>query len=206
MIFRWKKKDNETNDQENSRRKLVVGLGNPGKKYVGTRHNVGFDVVAQLATDYQAGSVKNKFKGELVDVRVRNHQVCLLCPSTFMNGSGSSVKPAVDFYKLELSDVLIVCDDFALDLGRLRFRPKGSSGGQKGLGDIIRCVGSDEIPRMRVGIGKPPASWDIADYVLSKFSAKEKPEMDVTVRQAADAVADWVESGVDYCMNRYNGK
>lgn len=207
MIFGSKKKETEPeDDSESSKRRLVVGLGNPGRKYVGTRHNVGFDVVAQLAKDFQAGTVKNKFKGEIVDVRIAGYQVCLLCPDTFMNASGSSVKPAVDFYKLRSTEILVVCDDFALDLGRLRFRPKGSSGGQKGLGDIIRCVGTDEIPRLRVGIGKPPDSWDIADYVLSKFSDKEQPEIDVSIRQAADAAASWVENGVSHCMNKYNGK
>ncbi len=208
MIFGSRRSDADKNEsaEDPSRRKLVVGLGNPGRKYVGTRHNVGFEVVAQLAKDFAAGAVKKKFKGEMVDVRIRERQVCLLCPDTFMNASGSSVKPAFDFYKLKPNDVLVVCDDFALDLGRLRFRPKGSSGGQKGLGDIIRCVGTDEIPRLRVGIGKPPQSWDIPDYVLSKFNEREKPEIDVTYRQAADAVADWVEHGVDFCMNRYNGK
>ena len=205
MIFGWKKKS-EPEDRSIGSRKLVVGLGNPGRKYQGTRHNIGFEVVAQIVRDYDAGAIKKKFKGETVDVRIRESQVCLLCPDTFMNASGRSVKPAVDFYKLEVGDVLVVCDDFALDLGRLRFRPKGSSGGQKGLGDIIRCVGTDEIPRLRIGIGKPPEGWDVADFVLSKFSSKEKTDIEVAVRQAADAVADWVENGVDYCMNKYNAK
>lgn len=192
--------------EQEGQRKLIVGLGNPGRKYVGTKHNVGFDVVGRVAKNYQAGVVKNKFKGELVDVRVHDHQVILLCPNTYMNASGSSVKPAAAFYKISCQDVLVICDDFALDLGRLRFRPKGSSGGQKGLGDIIRCLGTDEIPRLRVGIGKPPESWDVADFVLSKFSSKEQTEMEVTVRIAADAVDDWIENGTEYCMNKYNGK
>ena len=203
MIFGWKK--SQPDDSYSGNRKLVVGLGNPGRKYEGTRHNIGYEVVAQFAKDNHAGAIKKKFKGEVVDVRVRNRQVCLLCPETYMNASGGSVKPAIDFYKLDPADVLVVCDDFALDLGRIRFRPKGSAGGQKGLGDIIRCVGTDEIPRLRIGIGKPPDSWDIADYVLSKFSAKEKTDIEIAVRQSADGVADWVDNGVDYCMNKYNG-
>lgn len=203
MIFGWQKSDPQ---DTTSNRKLVVGLGNPGRKYVGTKHNIGFEVVAQFARNHRAGKVKNKFKGEVVDVRVCEQQVVLLCPETYMNASGSSVKPAVDFYKIDIKDVLVICDDFALELGRLRFRPNGSSGGQKGLGDIIRSVGSDQIPRLRVGIGKPPDSWDVADFVLSKFSSKEKTEAEIVVRTAADAVVDWIESGTDYCMNRYNGK
>lgn len=207
MIFGSKKKSEEDNEEPaESKRKLVVGLGNPGRKYVGTRHNVGFDVVAQVAKDFFAGTSKNKFKGEILDVRIREHQVCLLCPDTYMNASGSSVKPAVDFFKLKPVDVLVVCDDFSLDLGRLRYRPKGSSGGQKGLGDIIRCVGTDQVPRLRVGIGKPPESWDIPDYVLSKFREDEKVEIEITIREAAESVANWVEHGTDFCMNKYNGK
>lgn len=204
MIFGWKRSDLEP--VESSGRKLVVGLGNPGKKYVGTRHNIGFDVVAQVARDWHADSVKNKFGGEVTDVRIREHAVCLLCPETFMNASGKSVKAAVDFYKLQVSDILVICDDMALDLARVRFRPKGSSGGQKGLGDIIRCLGSDQIPRLRFGVGRPPASWDVADFVLSRFTEKEEIEKQITVRQAAEAVADWVEHGTEFCMNKYNGK
>ena len=204
MIFGWKK--SELEDVHSGNRKLVVGLGNPGRKYGGTRHNVGFQVVAQIARNHAAGVIKKKFKGEVVDVRIRDRQVCLLCPETYMNASGRSVKPAVDFYKLAPTDVLVVCDDFALDLGRLRFRPKGSSGGQKGLDDIIRCLGTDEIPRLRIGIGKPPDNWDIADYVLSQFKADQKTDIEIAVRQAGDAVVDWVDNGVDYCMNKYNGK
>ena len=205
MIFGSKKKETEEPGDQR-KRKLVVGLGNPGRKYSGTRHNVGFEVVAQVAKDFFAGTVKTKFKGEVVDVRIRDHQVCLLCPSTFMNASGSSVKPAVDFFKLKADEVLVICDDFALDLGRLRYRPKGSSGGQKGLGDIIRCLGTDEIPRLRVGIGKPPEHWEIPDYVLSKFHEKEKIDIEIAIRRAADSVADWVENDVGFCMNKYNGK
>lgn len=199
MIFGW-------GESEEVGRKLVVGLGNPGKKYQGTRHNVGFDVVGQLARTWDAGKVKKKFKGEVADIRVQGERVTLLTPETYMNASGKSVKQALDFYKLELKHILVVCDDFALDLAKLRFRPKGSSGGQKGLKDIIRCLGSDEFPRLRIGIGTPPASWDVADFVLSRFGGKDKTEMEIAVKLAADAVADWVTHGVDYCMNQYNGR
>ena len=204
MILGFKK--SAAVDDEQTTRKLVVGLGNPGRKYENTRHNVGFDVVAQFAKNHFADSVKRKFKGEVADVQCKGYQVIVLCPETFMNASGKSVKPAADFYKIQASDILVVCDDFALDLGRLRFRPKGSSGGQKGLGDIIRCLGTDEIPRLRVGIGNPPDSWDIADYVLSKFRSNEETEIQTAIHIAADSVADWVDQGVDYCMNKYNGK
>lgn len=187
-------------------RKLVVGLGNPGRKYVNTRHNIGFEVVAQVAKDWGATSSKKKFEGELTDVRIREQRVCLLCPGTFMNASGRSVKAAVDFYKLRVTDVLVICDDMALDIARLRFRPKGSSGGQKGLGDIIRCLGTDHVSRLRIGIGKLPEAWDAADYVLGKFHEKENVDKEIAVRTAAESVVDWVEQGTDFCMNKYNGK
>lgn len=206
MIFGRKKSAETEHEGSTGQRKLIVGLGNPGRKYAGTRHNIGFEVIAQTAKDHFAGAIKQKFKGEIVDVGMRGCQVSLLCPGTFMNASGSSVKPAVDFYKMTPEDVLVVCDDFALDLGRLRFRPKGSSGGQKGLGDIIRCLGTDMVPRLRVGIGKPPDNWDVADFVLSQFRADEQTEIELAVRTSADAIADWVEHGTLYCMNRYNGK
>lgn len=208
LFFGWNKSkaiNNKVEEMNSGDRKLIVGLGNPGRKYVSTRHNIGFDVVSQVAKNWHAGSAKQKFKGEVVDVSIGDHQVSLLCPHTFMNASGGSVKAAVDFYKLSPLEVLVVCDDFALNLAKLRFRPKGSSGGQNGLKDIIRLLGTDEVPRLRMGIGKPPDSWDVADYVLSKFKKHEETDIEIAVNQAADAVADWVSHGTDYCMNKYNG-
>jgi len=184
--------------------KLVVGLGNPGRKYVGTRHNVGFEVLAELARRHGAGKPKVRFQGETVEVSVNGEAVLLLCPQTYMNKSGSSVHPAKDFYKLGNEQVLIVCDDFNLALARLRFRAKGSSGGQKGLKDIIDRLGTNEFPRLRIGVGLPPDNWDVADYVLSRFGKKEKPEIETAIMQAADAVASWTKEGIHYCMNHYN--
>lgn len=185
--------------------KLVVGLGNPGRKYENTRHNVGFEVLANLAKLHAAGPVMSRFQGELVDYAGQGAKVVLLSPTTFMNRSGQSVRAAVDFYKLDLADVLVVCDDLNLPLGRLRFRKKGSAGGQKGLADIIRHLGSDEFCRLRVGIGSAPPQWDVSDYVLSKFSGDDRAEMDEAVSRASRGVDDWVGEGADYCMNRYNG-
>lgn len=184
--------------------KLIVGLGNPGRKYVGTRHNVGFDVLAELAQRHGISKPKQRFEGETVEATIESEKVLLLCPHTYMNSSGSSVQPARDFYKLENSDVLIVCDDFNLPLARLRFRPKGSSGGQKGLGDIIRRFGDDEVARLRIGIGSSPSGWDVSDFVLSKFATEEKTEIEHAVLRAADAVSAWVREGTEYCMNHYN--
>jgi PTH1 family peptidyl-tRNA hydrolase len=121
-----------------------------------------------------------------------------------MNLSGGSVQPARDFYKLTNDQVLVVCDDFNLPLGKLRFRPKGSAGGQKGLADVIRRLGSEDIPRLRIGIGSPPPNWDVADFVLSRFSGEDAKVIKETVRRATDAVVEWVSRGTDHCMNQYN--
>lgn len=185
--------------------KLVVGLGNPGRKYESTRHNVGFEVVSELARRWAAGArPKSTFQGELVDVSMGGERSILLSPHTFMNRSGHSVVLARDFYKLANEDVLVVCDDFALPVGQLRCRGKGSSGGQKGLEDIIRALGSDEVPRLRVGIGPVPDAWIAADFVLSKFNTEERKLIDATIVRAADAVETWAREGIAACMNRYN--
>jgi len=184
--------------------KLVVGLGNPGRKYEGTRHNVGYAVVAELARRYAAGRPKGKFHGETVEVDVAGQRVVLLCPTTYMNRSGASVAAAKDFYKLADEDLLIVCDDINLPLAQLRVRTKGSSGGQKGLADVIGRLGSEEVPRLRIGVGAPPEGWDAVGYVLGKFSKDEQSEMENAVDKAADAVIVWVRDGIAVCMNQYN--
>lgn len=184
--------------------KLIVGLGNPGRKYQGTRHNIGFDVLDEAGRRYMAGPRKEKFKGEIAEVNLGGERGLLLWPLTFMNLSGTSVGKAVDFYKLEAADVLVVCDDFNLPLAKLRFRARGSSGGQKGLGDIIRRLGSEDVGRLRIGIGETPPHWDPADFVLSKFGADEGEAVEQMVRQAAASIGDWAVHGVEFCMNEYN--
>lgn len=183
--------------------KLIVGLGNPGRRYENTRHNIGFDVLGELARRHQATLPKAKFQGELSEARIEGRKVLLLCPLTYMNLSGASVLAARDFYKLELADILVICDDFALPIGTLRFRRSGSSGGQKGLGDIIQRLGA-EIPRLRVGIGPLPERWDVADFVLSKFSSEERGVADEAVKRAAEGAAAWVGQGIQHCMNQFN--
>ena len=185
--------------------KLVVGLGNPGPKYLRTRHNVGFVVAAKVAISSAAGRPKVRFEGEFAEGSWAGQRVGLLCPQTYMNASGRSVRKAVDFYKLDPADVLVVCDDLNLAAGRIRLRPGGSAGGQKGLADIIRQLGSDAIPRLRVGVGRPPAGWDPADYVLGRFSGDEEAEMERVTARASDACLVWVAEGVEQAMNRYNG-
>ena len=153
--------------------KLVVGLGNPGRKYEGTRHNIGFTVLEELATRHGAGRRKSAFQGEVVEAGQDAGKMLLLWPHTFMNRSGGSVLAARDFYKIPDEDVLIVCDDFNLPLAKLRFRADGTAGGQKGLDDILRRLASQKISRLRIGVGSPPPEMDPADYVLSRFRASE---------------------------------
>jgi len=184
--------------------KLVVGLGNPGRKYEGTRHNIGFAVLAELARRFGTGRPKSKFQGDVVEAELEGEKALLLGPVTFMNRSGNSVRAACDFYKLPNEELLVICDDLNLPLAKLRFRARGSAGGQKGLADIIRKLGTEEFCRLRIGIGSPPEGWDASDYVLSKFARQEVPEVEEAVRRAADAVAVWAREGIQNCMNQYN--
>ena len=184
--------------------KLVVGLGNPGRRYEGTRHNIGYAILAELARKFGAGVPKARFHGAVVEADLNGQKALLLSPTTFMNLSGTSVQEAKSFYKLADEDLLVVCDDLNLPVGKLRFRARGSSGGQKGLEDIIRRLGTEDFPRLRIGVGTAPEGWDWADYVLGKFTPEELPEMERAVGLAADAVAVWAREGVEFCMNQYN--
>ena len=184
--------------------KLVVGLGNPGKKYDQTRHNVGFDVLAELARRFPGDRPKGRFSGETMDLAVQGQKILLLWPHTFMNVSGKSVLAARDFYKIEDEDILIVCDDFQLPLGKIRTRPSGSSGGQKGLEDCLKRLGTPKLGRLRLGIGPVPERWDVADFVLGKFGDDDRPQVSQMLRTAADAVELWVSQGIQETMNRFN--
>lgn len=184
--------------------KLVVGLGNVGRKYEQTRHNVGFQVLGELARRHGTSRPKGQFQGETVEATVGGQRTLLLAPHTLMNRSGSSVRAACDFYKVPLEDLLVVADDFNLDRGRIRLRAQGSAGGQKGLADIIRALGSDAWARLRVGIGAPPPAWDPADFVLGRMTGDELREMEFSCQRAADAVEVWAREGIQVAMNRYN--
>lgn len=184
--------------------RLIVGLGNPGTRYAGTRHNIGFDVVRELAERNDSPRPTLKFDAELVELIIGTEKVLLLAPQTYMNESGRSVRQCVDFYQIEPEQIAVVCDDKDLDVGRLRWRRKGSAGGQKGLGDILNRLGTTDIPRLRIGIGHPPQGWNTADYVLSRFRSDELEEVKRATLIAADSLEDWVRDGVEACMNKYN--
>jgi PTH1 family peptidyl-tRNA hydrolase len=184
--------------------KLVVGLGNPGRKYQGTRHNVGFDTLAELARRHGIGAARDQFDAEVMEADLSGERALLVQPQTYMNRSGTSVVRARDFYKLANDEVIVVSDDFNLPLAKLRVRAKGTAGGQRGLEDIIRCLGGSEFARLRIGIGPVPDRWDPADFVLSKFTTEERTEIDITIARAADAVVCWAREGIAACMNRFN--
>lgn len=182
--------------------KLIVGLGNPGPTYENTRHNVGFDVIDVLAARWNIGTKAEKFHAWYGQGEIAEQKVTLLKPTTWMNRSGQAVLAAGRFYKLELADLLVVTDDMALPLGKLRFRGNGSAGGHNGLQNIVDHLGSQEWCRLRVGIGEPIG--DPAAYVTSRFTADEKPVIQAARHRAADAVECWLRQGAAITMNRFN--
>lgn len=184
--------------------KIVVGLGNPGRKYSGTRHNIGFEVLEQLAGRHATERWRSRFEADVLEIQLAGDRVLLLAPQTFMNLSGRSVRGVVDFYKTPLSELLVICDDLNLPLGRLRLRASGSAGGQKGLKNIIDQLGSQDVARLRVGIDRPSAGGDTVNYVLQPFSKSERPSVEESVVRAADAAECWVRSGIDAAMNQFN--
>jgi PTH1 family peptidyl-tRNA hydrolase len=191
--------------------KLIVGLGNPGSEYVGTRHNVGFEVLDQFAgrtgwitTGSFDRSAKSNFEGRTIGGMLSSEKVLLLKPMTFMNVSGRSVQAAMAFYRLEASDIMVVLDDLALPCGNLRMRAGGSSGGHNGLKDIERALGSDQYPRLRIGIDPAPARIAGRDYVLGRFSPQQRTLIDPAVGRACGAIVIWIEKGIAAAMNQCN--
>jgi PTH1 family peptidyl-tRNA hydrolase len=183
---------------------LIVGLGNPGEKYRNTRHNIGFDCVSMLHDRMGKPTLQSKFESLLVRGTLEGREVCLVWPQTFMNGSGRAVAQVARFYKVPVEQTLIVCDDLSLPLGKLRLRRTGSSGGQKGLGDILSSLGTQDVPRLRIGIDPTPPGWETVDFVLSRFSSHEKPQVADALAHASDAVGCWLKDGIEMAMNRFN--
>jgi PTH1 family peptidyl-tRNA hydrolase len=187
--------------------KLIVGLGNPGPEYAGTRHNVGFDVIDRLARRFAPGAApRSKFAGLAIDAEIGDEKCMLLKPMTFMNLSGRSVLEAMQFFKLEASrDLLVIVDDLALPCGSIRLRPDGSSGGHNGLSDIGLKLGSNYWARLRIGID-PRGRVRQSDYVLGKFSPDQQPLADASMAEAALAAEAWATKGLQEAMNRFNTK
>jgi peptidyl-tRNA hydrolase, PTH1 family len=184
--------------------KLVVGLGNPGSRYEGTRHNVGYGVVDLLAKSPHAGRFQERFSGAVCELIENQAKILLVKPLTFMNLSGSCVGQFVDFYQLPMEEVLVVCDDIHLPLGKLRVRTRGSAGGHNGLRDIQTHLGTSEYARLRIGIGAAEP-YGLIDHVLSRFQQAERPVIKDAMELAGQAVMVWVERGAEECMNLYNG-
>uniref|UniRef100_A0A7C4QP85 Peptidyl-tRNA hydrolase n=1 Tax=Schlesneria paludicola TaxID=360056 RepID=A0A7C4QP85_9PLAN len=183
---------------------LVVGLGNPGGKYVGTRHNVGFEVLDELARRWSADRPKLRFEAELREISLAGSRTLLVAPQTFMNLSGRAVSQVVGFYKVPFENVMVVCDDLNLKLGQLRMRRGGSAGGQKGLHSILQALATEEVPRLRIGIDRNPPDMDSAAYVLSRFRTDELPVIEAAIRRASTSVEVWVQQGIDAAMNQTN--
>ncbi len=192
------------------RTKFVVGLGNPGRRYARTRHNLGFMVVEALCRRWQTGDGRRAFGGRFYDVRPERaesgrRRVMMLTPLTYMNCSGRAVRRMADFYKAQRRDILVVLDDMALEPGRLRARSQGSPGGHNGLADVLASLGGQDVPRLRIGIGTAP-EMDATDFVLRLFETGESETISRAIEIAAEAVEDWVFDGIECVMEKYNKK
>ena len=186
---------------------IIAGLGNPGKQYAQTRHNVGFDTIDILADKYNISVDTKKHKALCGKGMIEGQKVVLAKPQTFMNLSGESVRELVDFYKIDPEEELIVIyDDISLEPGQLRIRPKGSAGGHNGIKNIIAHLGTQVFKRVKVGVGEKPSRMDLADYVLGHFSKEEQATMADAVKEAADAVCEIVNVGIAQAMNDHNRK
>jgi len=185
-----------------SETKIIVGLGNPGKAYIGTRHNIGFRVIDTIAKTLEIKVKKRKFGAIYGQAEFESKKLILLKPQSFMNRSGHVIATAVGYYRLDLEDLLVIVDDMALDVGRIRLRAKGSAGGHNGLADIIEKLGTEEFSRLRIGIGQSLESS--VDFVLDVPNADEQPVLESTVETARDAALYWAVYDIESAMNKYN--
>lgn len=186
---------------------IIVGLGNPGRDYENTRHNIGFDVIDRLADQENIGVLEKKHKAVIGKGVIAGEKCILAKPQTFMNLSGESVRALLDYYKADAAtDLIVVSDDVSLDVGQLRIRKKGSAGGHNGLKNIIANLGHDTFMRVKMGVGEKPRGWDLADYVLGHFPPRERETMDEAAKRAADAIRMMIAEDADTAMNEYNRK
>lgn len=184
--------------------KCIIGLGNPGKKYEKTRHNIGFMVVDELARRHNFSLSKKKFNGIYAMENIQNEKVIVMAPQTYMNLSGEAVRPLMEYYNLDIEDILVIYDDLDLPTGKIRLRQKGGHGGHNGIRSIIANVGNKEFKRIRIGIGRPVSRVPVVDYVLGTFSAEEKEEALTGIEKAADACEAWLNRPFPEVMNDFN--
>ena len=186
---------------------IIVGLGNPGRQYENTRHNIGFDVIETLAQQNHIAVLEKKHKAIIGKGFVEGQKCILAKPQTFMNLSGESVRQLLDYYKVdEKSELIVISDDVSLDVGQIRIRKKGSAGGHNGLKNIIAHLGHDTFTRVKMGVGQKPQGYDLADYVLGHFTDQERKVMDEAAGRAAVAIRTIIVKGADVAMNEFNGK
>ncbi len=184
---------------------LIAGLGNPGREYENTRHNAGFVAVDILSDKYGINLSKSKFDALYGDGTIAGARVLVVKPQTYMNLSGTAVQKLSAFYKIPISKIIIMHDDVSLDVGKIRIRRKGSAGGQKGLANIIQMLGSEEIPRIKIGVGaKPHPDYDMKDWVLGKIPAEQQNDFKTATENAAKAVEEIIARGIDSAMNKYS--
>ena len=182
---------------------LIVGLGNPGKEYENSRHNIGFKVIDNIASEYNIDINRQKFKGMCGEGFIENTKVILLKPTTYMNLSGESIREVADFYKLSNKEVIVIYDDISLNVGRLRIRDKGSAGGHNGIKSIIAHLGTDVFPRIKVGVGQP--NVDLVKYVLGNFTKEEMEVLSESIDASTKAVMEMIKNDTTAAMNKFNG-
>lgn len=185
---------------------LIAGLGNPSKTYEGTRHNVGFTMIDVIGSKFDIDVTTRKHKALVGRGVIDGMRVILAKPQTYMNLSGESIREIADFYKIEPENIIIIYDDISLDVGQLRVRKKGSAGGHNGVKNIIAHLGTQEFPRIKVGIGNKPEGWDLADYVLSRYSKAEQEALEEAAEGVVGALKLMLADDIDGAMNRYNAK
>lgn len=185
-------------------RKIIVGLGNPGKRYDKTRHNMGFSLLDALAKKWGLGFNQAKWDALVGEGHLGANSILLLKPQTFMNRSGRSIQQAVSFYKLPMEDLLVVLDDVDIHLGSIRLRAKGSAGTHNGLKSVVQELGSDAFPRLKLAVGRRPVEMDMVDFVLAPFGDKERAFIEEEITAGVSCVEDWLSQGVEYAMNRWN--
>jgi PTH1 family peptidyl-tRNA hydrolase len=186
---------------------IIVGLGNPGKDYKNTRHNIGFDVIDVIAEKHNISVIEKKHKAIIGKGVINGYKVVLVKPQTYMNLSGESVREIVEYYKVDpTEELIIVSDDISLDVGKIRIRKKGSAGGHNGLKSIIGLLGTDQFMRVKMGVGEKPKGYDLADYVLGHFTGDERKIMDEAANSAQEAICMMLQGDVDAAMNRFNTK